>query len=186
MQFYSPSDIKNFLFKRFKDSEKLIDSLKKNGIDNYDLDSSNMIFMKYYFDFSSAIETLNRNIIKTKFNDQFVQMNSKIDNERRSFFLDYPLEKCLIDVNESYTIDDIRIFYENRIKIVEDNYYLNISLSRKISNYKSFEECYKKTKKTRNYIAHSLTLPGVDFNKDTLFQFMIVFYIIFKYYESIY
>lgn len=190
METLKPEEIKELLFKRLQKNNQAYTKIKESfkGTQDYEEYLKEIMYFKYYFDFSSAIEEVNRNILFCKYcNDSYLIETQNIEQESKPRFIKIKHEKLLINnIDEEKTINDIKEFFNDVICCIPDSFYKNLNLNKKINEYENFESYYGTSESTRNRIAHGLILKNVKYDDATLFKFMLSFYTIFTFYCDLY
>ena len=177
----NPSDIYSHLTNRLSITNNLFEKLDTDS----PVDLSNIIYFKYYFDISTAIEAIIRGII--------------IEESKKNAYIEYLAEPyssnkaCLIKYDELKTLVPIESLYKSTsINDFEDNFYNQIialkrrRITKNFQNDGTFKEDYYTVRKTRNALAHGLTaMQSIDYGPTMLETFLYVLYLLFKYYNSL-
>lgn len=175
-----PLDIYNAFVSRVEKTNMLYQAVT----DDSPIEMLSTIYFKYYFDISTAIEATIRGIeFERCRDDSYINYLVKPELDK-SFFLAYEELEKLIDMQMIYSIVNDEEFKENfcsKIFILAD-YTIHIPFK----NEDELQNMYKKIKKTRNALAHGLLLQSVDFDRNTLEMFLIIFYLLVSYYKKIY
>lgn len=175
-----PDDIYLHLTNRLSKTNKLFEMLDGDS----PMDLCNIIFFKYYFDISTAIEAIIRGII--------------IEESKKNTYIEYLAEPyssnkaCLIKYEELKKLIKIESLYENiEINDFKTNFYDKIvaldSLKRITKSFKNdgtFKEDYHAVRSTRNILAHGLAaMQSIDYSPTMLETFLYVQYLLFNYYS---
>lgn len=177
----SPEDILNHLKKRLDKTIRLRNKAMANDVDD-ELETN--IYFNFYFNFSSAIETTIHNILIMKYQDLFLKKQLKIKESGSSKYYTEDIVYLLIgDFVNQLTANDYNDFFKSIPRVLKSK---TIDLPFKkmeISSKYDFKESYKAARKTRNMLAHGLSLINVEYNDRMLENFIYAFWVIFKYYE---
>lgn len=185
MELMTPVQLRSALFNRLKTTQNMFDSIETTREDNIEL--VKIIYFKYYFDFSTAIENSITQIMSCKYTDPFSVKKMKIDDRSTSNYINSDEIKLLIDeIDDSITVNTIKNFYSGYIKIIKDGFYNSIGKDKKIEEYEKFTSYYKSSRDTRNKIAHGLLNENVKYDNTMLFKFMLSFYTIHQYHIKVY
>lgn len=180
MEILTPDRIKTTLFERLLKTQKVFESINVNKEDNIDVVQS--VYFKYYFDFSTAIESTITSIMAIKYPDDFAQKKMKIIDPSCSNYLNQEEIKYLINTDGiNDTICDLKTFFSGFVGIIKDGFYNQIGLEKKINDYESFLSFYKTSRDTRNKIAHGLINEQVRYDNTILIKFMLSFYVLHKF-----
>lgn len=188
MEIKTPDEIKTLLFNRLsKINDAFLQLNDYKIIDLYDNYLKEIFYFKYYFDFSSAIEEINRNILMCKYkDDSYVKKISQVDKECKAMFINKKDEEMIVgEIEIDDTVLDVKDFYSSVINIIPDSFYKKLNLEKKIKEYDVFASYYGTSESTRNRIAHSLTLINVKYDDGTLFKFMLTFYTLYIFYNNL-
>lgn len=189
MEQLKPEEIKRLLFDRLAKDNKAYIKIKETlkNSEEYEEYFKEIMYFKYYFDFSSAIEEINRNILYCKYKDDSYSLETqRIEQPKKPMFIKPEHEVLLINNHcENKTIGDIKDFYYKTM-VLPDNFYKRININKKIYEYEKFASFYGTSENTRNMIAHGLKLQNVKYDDSTLFKFMMSFYTIYIFYEDTY
>lgn len=182
MDILTPDEIKTLLFDRLNRTQRTFDNI--NVEKEEDTDIVQTIYFKYYFDFSTAIESSITSIMTKKYPDEFANKKMKITDLSTSNYLNTDEIKYLIDADSiDKTINDVKVFFTGQVNIIKDGFYNQIGLEKKITDYESFTSFYKTSRDTRNKIAHGLINGNVKYDNTTLFKFMLSFFVLHAYHE---
>ncbi len=180
----SPEEILTYLQNRVDKTKNLHNTISDIILE--DDTALQKIFFSYYFDFSTAIEFIVRQILLFKFNDDFVKKKIRTEDEKYPTFLEVEEIRLLVDIN------GLNLDWKS-FKIFAKNFYNNIKESDFPSrandfviNEEIFINSYSKCRKTRNSIAHGLILQNVDFNVHVVIDYIISFYVLYNYYRKLY
>lgn len=175
-------DIYLILMNRLSKTNKLYDMIN----DDSPMDLCNIIYFKYYFDISTAIEAIIRGIIieaSKKF--AYIEYLAQPYSSQKSCFVPYEELKKLIK---------IELLYENlSLNDFKDNFYDKVSalskvkrISKSFKNDGTFKEYYHAIRSTRNTLAHGLSaMQSIDYSPAMLENFLYVLYLLFNYYNLI-
>lgn len=185
MEILTPANIKEKLFERLDRTQKTFEKTNVNKED--DLDIVQTIYFKYYFDFSTAIESTITSIMAIKYPDDFAKVKMKITDLSTSNYLNQDEIKLLIDTDDlNNTIGDIELFFNKHVSIITSDFYNQIGVNKTINDYESFTSYYKTSRDTRNKIAHGLINENVRYDNVTLFKFMLAFYVLHSFHSDLY
>ena len=181
----SPSEITTILSKRLSSTNDLFHRRNPD-----DIEQEKVIFFKYYFDFSSAIEYCLRGIIFEyskmplvgKCIEAFVQPGSTT----RPYFLKEDEFTAIINqdrILDGKSLDEFCSFASGLVNVMNFNF-SNYSFN----DYEITKEKYNQIRKVRNTIAHGLKAleSSIDYSHSQLLDFIYIYYLLFKYYENSY
>lgn len=178
-----PNDIYSILSRRLSSTNML---WKKREEDN--LEQEKVIFFKYYFDISSAIEACLRGIIFVYCNNSLsgnaLKAFGRPEDSSVAYFLN--LESFKSVTNGDKILLDVSLEkYNDYLKMIT-------CFDKEIVSNKPFEsqyiyDIYEQIRKTRNTLAHGLNSmeKNVDFTASHLADFMFIFYIVHNYYKRV-
>lgn len=183
MDILTPDKIDELLDNRLNTTLKLYADLDMSDIEIY-----NVVYFRLYFDFSTAIESTIYNILYQKYgSDDFILKLSKINSQAISKYLHNDDMKLLIkDFGSDIKIEDIKNRFNYMDAIFKTSFYKTLGLERKLYDVEAFNSFYSKSRTERNKLAHGLTLVNVDFSNKMLFNFLSSYYVLAKYYRSIF
>ena len=187
MEILTPSDIKTKLFDRLRKTQKLYSETISVPADKEEnLDLVQIIYFKFYFDFSTAIEQTITSILAIKYTDEFAQKKMKILDKSTSNYLNVDEIKILFDTSGfDVKIHQVKDFFD-MINIIPNGFYNSIGLDKQINEYEDFTSYYKTSRDTRNKIAHGLVNENVRYDSSMLFKFMLSFFVLHNYHKTIY
>lgn len=176
-----PEEIYLLLINRLLKTNKLFEMLD----DDSPIDLCNIIYFKYYFDISTAIEAIIRGIM--------------IEESRKFPYIAYlakPFSSnkaCLIKYDELKNLIKIESLYDNIEKNdFKTNFYDKIvalrlkRITKSFKNDGTFKEDYHAVRSTRNILAHGLSaMQSIDYSSTMLETFIYVLYLLFNYYNSL-
>lgn len=155
-----------------------------------DIEWEKALYTQYYFDFSTAIEAVLRGIVfeisaKTPSFGDYITYLAQQDSTRKAFFLDLDEVKALTACSffNDNTIDREKDF-ESRFKLLAAPLDTNRQYQPLPSDEEGFSGFYRSVRKTRNTLAHGLIANDVSFDPETLYQFCVVFFLLFRFYEN--
>lgn len=181
----SPKEIKEILIKRLTSTNEV---WKKRDTDSPEQEK--VIFFKYYFDFSSAIESCLRNIVfvyaKNADFGGCIKVFAEPESSKKAYFLNCE-EFCAIvnidKISEKFLKKDFITFCNDLIPDMKiSNLPCNFSYCQQI------KEKYNKIRSVRNTIAHGLKafeVTTIEYSQSQLLEFIHIFYLLFDYYNKI-
>ena len=187
MEILTSDEIESALFDRLKKTQELYNQTISESADKEDnLDLVQIIYFKFFFDFSTAIEQTITSIMALKYRDAFAQKKMKILDKSTSNYLNVDEIRILFDSDKiEVTIRNIKDYYSNIIKIIPESFYRRIGLDKKISDYEDFTSYYRTSRDTRNKLAHGLINENVRYDTTTLFKFMLSFFVLHSYHKTL-
>lgn len=181
----SPSEITTILSRRLSSTNDLFH--RKNPDD---IEQEKVIFFKYYFDFSSAIEYCLRGIIfeysKMPLVGKCIEAFIQPASTTKPYFLGVEEFTAIINQNkilEGKTLGEFSAFTSGLVNVMNFNF-SNYSFN----DFEITKEKYKQVRHVRNTIAHGLKAleSTIDYSNSQLLDFIYIYYLLFKYYESNY
>lgn len=178
-----PAEIKSILIKRLTASYEL---WKKRTPD--DLEQEKVLYFKYYFDFSTAIEHCIRGILfehsSHKELGQLIAQFIKPSAYHLSFFLSLDELSSIItehkysSIRENLKIDD----YSDLMSFLPKS-----SLFHSLYDYEFFLEDYKTARNNRNILAHGVeAMDNGTFTSEFLMKYYLSFVVIHFCYDDIF
>ncbi len=150
-----------------------------------DVEYENVIFFKYFFDLSTVIESTIRGIVyeqvRLSIFPKYLLYVGEPSSDRKAFMVNFEELDALLDAKftVTYILEDFEIYKQHIIAL--ENYHYNFTIDRSI-----VIEKYKRIRKIRNHLAHGLlSTTTIDFTKETLSDFVFIFYYLHKYYITI-
>ena len=151
-----------------------------------DIEQERVLFFKYYFDISSAIEACLRGIL-------FVYENAdKYGKTIKAFGKPHDLSVAFLLRPDDFTaVTNEQEIMENANLDDYNNYLRMISMfnnrDERPFDYLVLNELYTKVRNTRNKLAHGIKAmdENVDFSSSLLADFMYVFYLTHNYYKQV-
>lgn len=179
----TPEEVLTFLQNRVEKTKNLHRTISDIILE--DDTALQKIYFSYYFDFSTAIEFILRQILLEKYSDEFVKKKIRTEDEKYPTFLEIDEIKLFLDVNILQLNwrgfkEFARDFYNN----IRENDFPSRS-NDFIINEEIFVSSYTRCRKTRNTIAHGLILQNVEFNVHVVIDYIISFYVLYNYYKSL-
>ena len=177
-----PQNIEDVLNNRLNNTLNLYKTLDTDDTQIY-----NIIYFRLFFDFSTAIEKTIHDIMFTKYgSDDFIIKKSKIDSKSISDYLPKEEIKLLVgEFGKEITVGEIKQRFQFLEDIIKPSFFLNLNLERKVYDVEPFTSVYQKSRDTRNKLAHGLVMSNVEFNNRMLFNFMVSYYVLITFYQSL-
>ena len=179
----TPEEVLTFLQNRVEKTKNLHQTI--SAIILEDDTALQKIFFSYYFDFSTAIEFILRQILLERYSDEFVKKRIRTEDEKYPTFLEIEEIKLFLDVNtlqlnwrefKQFAKDFYNNIRENDFPARSNDFIINEDV---------FVSSYTKCRKTRNAIAHGLILQNVEFNVHVVIDYIISFYVLYNYYKTL-
>lgn len=178
----SPEEIYKLFINRIEKTNSLFESLLNKS--EMELELSNTLYFKYYFDISTAIEATIRGITFIEGEKhKYIAHIAKPSENNISFFKDYEEVKALCGLDELFENLDKQKFeadFFNKIAVLNGQV-----ASVSFVNDGSFSYLYKFVRKTRNALAHGLKADSIEYNCKTTESFLFIFFVLHSYYSRI-
>lgn len=184
---YDPDQIIEFLRQRVTSTNNLWEKR-----DEDDIEQEKILFFKYYFDYSSAIEATLRSLVDQYCRHSLLGKSLKIFSQSTSSSVPFFLtsEEFASVTNETDILADAS---QTQLDIYLNDvcFMSKASSSERMKNFNDYEllkQTYAEIRRVRNILAHGIRSMGdnVDFSKTTLSKFIYVFYLTHNYYKRIY
>ena len=184
VQQISVENIKKILQDRLSSTNGL---WSKRDVD--DLEQEKVLFFKYFFDFSTAIESCLRGIVfeysKINIFGKTIKEFGRPDDETVAFLVKYDEFKSITNGNEIFvnaSIDDFKTNFQTLVPMIK---FKNKDVN--FNDYSRVKDAYNKVRKTRNTLAHGIRAMGdnIDFSPNCLLDFIYIYYLLINYYEHV-
>lgn len=182
----SSSTIQSLLESRLKVTNGLF-CLHQSSDSKDNVDSGNLIYFRYYFDFSTAIETTMRGIAfqeaKMCHNADYFLRIGQIDDTGKSFFLSREHAGLLLN---DFKYEKVPFFDEMHfLEFAKRIECLKSCKSLFLTENEDLSALYDSVRTTRNKIAHGICETGVEYTKEHLRCFALVYFFLIEYYKII-
>lgn len=177
----TPDEIYANFLSRIEKTNMVFNLLDENSL----LESENVVYFKYYFDFSTTIETIIKGIAFEE-SKKHPYIRYALEKEKKMFFFSYEeLNAIIIDENLLYENSNESEFKTKFFDVVAK--LKNQRITKRFFNDGNFKSDYELVKKTRNILAHGLAgYFTVEFTTSQLETFSYVCYLLFNYYSHLY
>lgn len=154
------------------------------------IDWEKALYTQYYFDFSTAIEAVLRGIVfevsaRTPSFGNYITHLAQQDSAKKAYFLNF---------DEVDALTSCAFFSDSKADRKKDFVSRFQSLAAPLNTGKQFQplpedgdgfsQFYGGARRTRNTLAHGLMANDVSFDSDMLYQFCVVFFLLFRFYEN--
>ena len=176
-----PEDIYYVFIARINRTNLLYNTLDEDSL----VELYNTLYFKYYFDISTAIESVIRGItyVECK-NNKYLTYLAEPESDSKAYFLKYEEIKVLIDLNKIFSLANKAEFESNYCRKVAA--LKSYTVTKSFKNDGTFSEIYTSIRRTRNALAHGLkAATTVDFDTSTTESYLYVLYLLSVYYKSI-
>lgn len=179
----TPKQISELLINRLSRTNQLLERVGENN-----LEEEKAVYFKYYFDFSTAIETIIYNIVKQKYGlDKFACAKIGVDNPATS---KYFRKDDVVSLLDGFGCDITWKDYKDKLmgicSALCDRDFQRFADTKLISDIEAFSSFYTTSRETRNHLAHGLMEQNVRYDKNTLEKFTLSYFVLFSYYEDLY